>query len=148
MGSEVRPTQASTHHCSQRRWERGLLLSLGYPVGLVPSYGAGAWNEVRRLLQWNVITTKCRREWENLLIATGIGYIVVLFHCTRTCAQVRRTKLLSRYYSLVVIISVVYMGLSRYGAKGREEPRPAQGVIRKLSSSRALPFFLSACYAG
>ena len=46
MGSEVRPTQASTHHCSQRRWEPGLLLSLGYPVGLVPSYGAGAWKEV------------------------------------------------------------------------------------------------------
>ena len=37
------------------------------------------------------------------------------------------------------------MGLSRYGAKGREEPQPAQGVrthaIRKLSSSRELPFF-------
>ena len=152
VSKEVRTIQASTHHCSQTPWEPGLLLSLGYPVGLVPLYGAGAWNEVQRLLRWNLITTKCRRDCENIFNVTGIGYVVVLFHFTCTRAQVRRTKLLWRYYSLVVITSVVYMGLSRYGAKGREETQPAQGVrthaIRKLSSSRALPFFLSACYAG
>ena len=46
VGKEVRAIQASTHHCSQTPWELGLLLSLGYPVGLVPLYGAGAWKEV------------------------------------------------------------------------------------------------------
>ena len=94
VGKEVRTIQASTHHCSQTPWGLGLLLSLGYPVGLVPLYGAGAWNEVRRLLRWNLITTKCRRDCENIFNVTGIGYIVVLFHFTCTRAQVRRTKLL------------------------------------------------------
>lgn len=104
VSKEVRTIQASTHHCSQTPWGLGLLLSLGYPVGLVPLYGAGAWNEVRRLLRWNLITTKCRRDCENIFNVTGIGYVVVLFHafylysCTGKANKTTLEVLFSRCY--------------------------------------------------
>ena len=125
VGNEVRPTQASTHHCSQTPWAPGLLLSLGYPVGLVPSYGAGAWKEVTATVKshYNKVRkeqgkyTHCNRD----RIHRG-SIPVYLNSCTGKANKTTLEVLFSRCY----FQSGIYGPLKIWRERARGNAAPAR----------------------
>ena len=150
VGNGVRTIQASTHHCSQTPWEPGLLLSLGYPEGLVPSYGAGAWKEVTATVKshHNKVRKKqgkythCNRD----RIHRG-PIPLYLNSCTGKANKTTLEVLFSRCY----FQSGIYGPLKIWRERARGNAARARCQDTRDKEALILTrvaFFLSACYAG